>query len=459
MTSPCELYRFRISSKISGIKISNLGFERYCLDTNDLYHVLFTLRDNLQKRLKTSLFALNEFIKEQKKCNLSIFDGSTVEETCNYFEKVTGSPIMDDNSLRSFAIYRENPFGKVNICKDRIESRGPSYYIAAHPEISDPNIILNQIIRDLNNCIEEIGNCSRKHISKKTLMGYIGIIDLLKHQSLCLYHALTFPERSKKPDSAEYETVKNQLFCHLVKPTVRMFYQSLLGLEFDEAPDQDWIQKKKNIVSTVSQYLTRSELKKNHFKLEDIDHPIKILLHSFSVVTKYPNIDTIVFLPSGGTQIACITQLMYELIQNTKPSMVPSFLSTHDVKQSYDTESLTPILSIPAVIGKKVLVTEDNSQTGNTAHIISKSLLQAGARCVYVTLAEVDPIRVVSRSARGEVSIVNPLHTDFDTAIGYVPATRGKKLSIKAPNGARVNKNIPLRVYYAQRIASKVSYS
>lgn len=322
------------------------------------------------------------------------------------------------------------------------ELRGPNYFISFFPNLRLDER-LNVMNKDVQEGLKVLGETNRGNLRNiRDYFLYTGVVDYLKIHSLTLFHAVTFNERFMKvpygtdnPKKGFYERRRKEAF-DLAKDSVRMYYQSLIGLPFDQTLDLSSMSKKFNrLANYVGEEFSRSVFNnqsvtgQDQLRYPEVNNPLVIGLGAHEAVRRYPNTDLIIGIPSGGTELAFCTQLLYELAgRNVDVLQIPishRLYKNNDLfKRSFKKEHHQKIS------GKNILIEDDNSSTGQTLEYIGDALIDS-AKSVAVHVAELDPRRlVIDARVKGHF---NPVLSPTSTSIVRVESDpNGRFISIPA---------------------------
>lgn len=261
----------------------------------------------------------------------------------------------------------------------------------------------------------------------------VGVLDYMKQHALTAFHALTYPERlGKKLEIDDYARLRAKAVA-VSRDSVRSYYRMLLGRE-DVPPEE--FRKRLDDFTEVTKALDAAAQRK-YYKAAEIDHPAVILTNADAVSDSHPATDTIVALPSGGTQIGYAVELAMEIKQGKGPHVILLPLSTHShiqtLKERATCEELEHMLVEEGAPGSRVLVVDDNSNSGNSIQTVVDLLEHVGAQNIAVDLAELDPQRVIYKQMQEEVpeTVAHMMHEDFDGVSGVVPITRGSHIPLQ----------------------------
>lgn len=325
------------------------------------------------------------------------------------------------------------------------ENRGERYYVSIDPEKPTAKEKLPIMLEDILEGLETVDRVDRETMQPKDYMSYLGVLDTTKQHALVALHALTFPERSGKFRETVYYQQHRAQAVDLVTKTNRMFYQALLGREFDPELSLHTLAEE---ATHLMHYLEDHETPANHFKSQEIDHPLVIGLGAFQNAVQHPDADIIIAIPSGGTQVGIATQLAEEILYDRKVDIGLLPLSLHSgsthLPEHFNIDKAIAYLSDHFNLkGKNVLVTEDNSNTGRTAQTAKEALTAVGAGEVHITITEADVHRVMLKqlSDKKPSQVVNLGHPDFQSTAGIVPilnTTRSGDVQIRKIQANRV---------------------
>lgn len=313
--------------------------------------------------------------------------------------------------------------------RGQISNRGGRYYVAKDSRVVTVYDKINSMRQDMYAASSVLEHVDRNTIQDpEKFLQYVGVLDYLKQHSLCLFHTVTYPERfSDFSTNEEYEYVRSLLWGQ-ARSFTRTYYQALCGLPYDDIDAQQLIED----VDYAMQYLVDKNPPINHFKLQEIDHPLIIGLAAYQTVKAFPTVDNLICLPSGGTQFGIATELMYEYVgkmygNNELPALSSLVISTHAGRRGagplLGRDDLVARLSTMDIRGTRVLVLDDNSNTGLTLQIVTDALSVAEARSVSISLAELDPLRIIYKQTSFDPPefVANLLHSDLRTVASIVP--------------------------------------
>lgn len=251
---------------------------------------------------------------------------------------------------------------------------------------------------------EALSLSAPEEATREGYLSYLATLDYVKNHSLLMFSALTHPERSGVYSQKDDYIKAKAFFLQLAEQTTEAFYKTLLGhkVEFEPLGTMETQCKIIDYGKTVASSIRDL----NAVKIQEVDHPLVIGLFAHQNAIQFPKTDAIVALPLGGLQPALATKLAFQLTQGTKPQVLVVPLSTHNGSEHHakhlTTEQISERFLNDDVAGKRVLIAEDNSNTGRTLQIICSACQQAGALAVVPSLVEADPRRVIEKAKQAE---------------------------------------------------------
>lgn len=365
------------------------------------------------------------------------------------FEPVLGSAIIAEDLLNSNQnLAKFYTPERVFLRKDgAIELRGPNYFVALDSQRRDPVDKAEVLRQDLIDGLKAIHSINREDITdEKGLLLYLGVLDYLKNQSVTIFNSLTYPERDlsilpenpnnseSDPKLKEYYNLRKEAIA-LMRRFTRMYYQTCLGLPFDQNLDIDKLTSSiNNLTGFLSQTLREEEFYR--FTYPEVNHPLVILLGAQEAALKNPAIDTIIGIPSGGTESAIAIQLAYELLHRKTPELffVPLSLHSkyHDPLMPHQLDQILKLYN-QYIQGKNILLVDDNSNTGSTLQMLSEAVTKAGAIRETAQLMQHDPRRVLNKYDKRdklrhrfpEAYLFRINHDNYTATMGEVKLTAG----------------------------------
>lgn len=266
---------------------------------------------------------------------------------------------------------------------------------------------------DLNDAIDTVSryvNNRDKIANSVDFLMYLGVLNYLKTHSITLFHQLTSDERDLNLHQNEEAYLEQKTVAtEMMQRFTRMYYQTLMGIEYDSGFDADILKKQAGeVIRQTSAEMNRALGEKNDtreyvrkravasasFTVPESSNPIDIALGALEATRKHPETEAIVGIPSGGTESAIVLDLMFETMKDKKlpVSFIP--ISLHSYRNVAVT-SLGWARYIESNYGelfknKKVLLTDDNSSTGTTLGLAANALMQSGALDIKTHVVDLD---------------------------------------------------------------------
>lgn len=304
--------------------------------------------------------------------------------------------------------------GNMKKKKGMVELGGVSLAISAVKGV-DLDTKLNTMEADLE---DGIGVAARVAANRESVtntvdfMLYLGVLNYLKTHSITLFHQLTLDERTlSHPDSDPTYQMRREEAFDLMRSFTRMYYQTMVGASYDKFDAQEALNKVKAVKGYVSfrmndrlgpddgseDYVRRRSLMSGTFKIPEAANPIDIVVGAQEAVRKNPESEVVVGVPSGGTEIGVVLQLMYEVLNGKSVSLDMLPISIHSSTKTADAGQWADyLLSRGLTIkGKNILLADDNSSSGSTLTIAANALRRNGANSISVHVVDIDRSRFV----------------------------------------------------------------
>lgn len=333
------------------------------------------------------------------------------------------------DSLRSFFNHNRR-YGNFDDKTGSVDLRGLDYLVAADSSKSMFRKF-ETIQSALEDGIDLLGKIDRKNInSPGEYLLYLGMLDYLKSDSMLLFHTLTYDERQlivrSGEDNERYQSFRNRS-QQMMETFTRMYYQTLLGLDYDQELGLDSIRSEVEPLITFTrqdigksvfgdQYIDDYEalhavprhkellnqINIDRFKTPDVQHPLVTALGAQEAVMKYPNTNAVVGIPTGGTEVAILSKLLYQVIKNSNPHCCYVPLSIHSGIKIDEQDFKTYIGRNcgDTFVDKNILLVDDNSPTGLTFEFVRNTLMTYGAKSVNYHVVEFDPTRLLRNNSQ-----------------------------------------------------------
>jgi len=309
-------------------------------------------------------------------------------------------------------------------------SRGPLYYIFSDTFMEREECI-DKMINEYMLLKEHIGILSDITSTQTQKVAYL---DYLKNFFLIVYHAYTYPERFGIELNKEASTLKG-ILRKASEEFTRMYYRVLLGKTVDFTSTRDEFECVELQWDMLVNYFKNSnDFESGWFKYSELDDPIIILKAAYSFLNEDSDVDVIIGIESGGTELCFVTKLLYRLIGNV------DFVDTELVALSRYTlqksslykgkttpsEIIDSQISRLSLANKRVLIVDDNSNTGESAQLVFNALQKISAHSVRIRVAEFDMHRSMFKHLNWNKKPDYIAHPDlFLCSVGVTPITQG----------------------------------
>ncbi len=306
---------------------------------------------------------------------------------------------------------------------EALELGGPNLYCSVDQKLGVTDKI-KVMQNDLMVGLETISKIDRKNLTSEDLPLYLGILNILKTHSICIFNAITYPEREGKQETSEgYLEAKTQSKDLTIQIT-RMYYQAMLGMNFDNG-NQDL----RNITNKLLQYMNENidPGEVHRFILPEATNPLSIMLGASETALRNPDTETIIGIQSGGIEAAVVLQMAYETYYSSnKPSLIFAPISVH----SKNYEAMTPeqVLSIllphkELISERNVVLVDDNTNTGTTLELTNFALQKLHGKSNSAFIVELDPERILDKLKRTfakPTALVKVKHHNYKSTLGKV---------------------------------------
>lgn len=318
-----------------------------------------------------------------------------------------------DGALRT----KQNPkhagkYGQFFIIEGRYSQKGNDYLLrGVHYLVSiDPTLEVRQKLRILWRDFEdamELLIADSNTISDEYYIEQSAVLDYAKNASVTLLNALVQKEKvgDFHLDDTDYQNIRS-IAIRLAQKATRAYYSHLIGAKEDFASAVADLKSDHENLYHVRDYIenqySEGIFTYRHFTRPEASHPLVIAASIFTAASKIePLPQTIIGLPSGGTEIALAQQYAYEKTKQHPTELVLIPLSLHSIKDAFGMDTIAED-EFRAFLrhnqsffeGKHVLIVEDNSSTGRTIQVLHDMLTRTfNISKIHVSVAEADLIR------------------------------------------------------------------
>lgn len=271
-------------------------------------------------------------------------------------------------------------------------SRGYTYIVSIDKGLTGTEI-LAVFKKDLCEAVPCLTNCASE------LEAFV-ISDYVKNAIITMLNALLSEEKIGlyRIDDDEYQSVRTE-FVELASLAVRFHYQFCFNDSLFKLPD-NYQERTERVLS----YLEKRAAQR-YYRLPDASlsrpeasHPLVIFYSSLKLASAYPKAQTVVGIPSGGSELALVIELQYNHFYGHTLQSVLFPASFHSMKDVYG-EQRTTATGMDAFLhkhrdkffGRNVVICDDNSSTGRTLQYVQDSLAPLiGPGLVAHAVAEID---------------------------------------------------------------------
>lgn len=280
--------------------------------------------------------------------------------------------------------------------------RGPRYLVAIDPRLSIPQK-LKIIFTDIHDGIEYLNRMFQKD-HKRQYKAFSPILDYVKNGIITLTNAYIQGEKTGdlKLDDKEYQTIRKDLI-EAGSYVTYLFYLSLLNkIDTNNLSIQEQMAKVNRVVIKVHRIL---EMQYKEFTLSsraivrpEASHPLLMLGFTSLILKRVHDVDTVIGLPSGGTELAYLVSRALNRERHTQCKLILVPVSMHSLQVQYG-RSFNSALALQEcwgqyhdnVFDKNILVVDDNSSSGSTISAVCKSIRAFCTQAViHVSVMEAD---------------------------------------------------------------------
>lgn len=304
------------------------------------------------------------------------------------------------------------PYGRFFTLDRRFSMKGDDYILrGANYLVSiDPTLEVRQkleiLSRDFADAVDVL-SFDGSTISEDHYIEQSSVLDYAKNATITLFNALIQEEKIGKfyLNDAEYQRVR-AIGIELAQCATQAYYAHLIGREKDYMSAMTVLVEKYEQFQAVAEYI-ESEYREGifssrYFTRPEAGHPLMIAASvSTAAHSVEPMPQTVIGLPSGGTELVFAQQYAYHALRQHHPDLVLVPLSLHSIKDAFGTEQVEKGGFVDFLKSreqylrvKDILIVEDNSSTGRTIQLLHDMLSELyGAQKVSVSVAEADLIR------------------------------------------------------------------
>src|SRR3989344_451438 len=297
------------------------------------------------------------------------FDGSI---------KVNDDPTKtEDTSVADFF----SVYGRFENRNGGYDLRGARYVVSL-----DPNLEVRQklaILRDdfMDGLLAISNNEETKNVSNDEFLERCAVLDYIKNSTTTLLNALIYREKvgDFKMVDTEYQEARLKAI-KVAQYATKLFYSYLIGRRNDYRETLKMLAEIRNDIDFLVSHLENQYIfgafSSRSFVRPEASHPLVVASASYNIASKIQDADTIIGMPSGGTELAFAVQCAYEFLSGKKPNVVLLPLSIHSIKNFTELDGASPenaedvsdylTANTSVINGKCIVIVDDNSSTGQT---------------------------------------------------------------------------------------------
>lgn len=349
----------------------------------------------------------------------------------NYLQhntRVNGALNLGNPGASTLSSFLTNP---IRLSRSRSHSRGYSYLVSRDTGLTaaEKLSILKEDVFEALSCIPTIS----------TQIEAFVISDYLKNAMITMLNAMVSEEKIGVfyLDDAEYQEVRSE-FVELASIATRFHYHFF----FKDRPyvlPSDFDARAEHAISYLQGRSAKRWVRLHAASLSrpEASHPLVIFCASLNIALGHVNIQTVVGLPCGGTELALLLAMQYDFLYGHTPAVILLPLSLHSVKDIYAENRIadSAIISFlrqyeSQLLSCRVLICDDNSSTGRTLQYAYDAIQPlVSTNEVMCAVAEIDIIRtLIDRCHTGRRYVANP--AIFAHSINILPVS--KRLRPKA---------------------------
>lgn len=281
---------------------------------------------------------------------------------------------------------------------EEVYLRGTRYTIS-----SNPTFELRQKLETFRQDLDD-GLDAMK--TEKNSLFQLAIADYIKNSAITILNSYLHEEKTGKYrfDGISYQAVRKegQAFA---QASVDLFYGVMLQSQKLASDGYRHLIERRRVFDKLQEHIVeeyeRGVFSSRHITRREASHPLIIA----AAVAQYVRAgrhrpQTIIGLPSGGTELALAHATGQRLLNRNLTSVVLVPVSLHSLKTEFDSAQLKPsdlqrwaAHNRKELSGKKVVIVDDNSSTGRTVQLLVDILAREKPKFIDVAIAEADVVR------------------------------------------------------------------
>jgi ribA/ribD-fused uncharacterized protein len=409
-------------------KASKISLDKSKLTSSELEGLL----DELPKKFiekNRALLGESHFVKDKK----GIFFRDDFEKQFNLTGSFKVSSLDDLGEAESFFKQREGRFfTKTSDSASEYLSRGPRYICAV-----DPNLSVRQKLQIFSEDVADGLSFLKTHDLPKTeqFKTIAPILDYVKNAAVTLLNAYIHSEKNGAYNLGDthYQEHKIKLI-ELVRKVSFAYYLSLVDSlsreRLEYLLDAGMIEILEEACEKIKKEFEKHTFPNDALMRPEASHPLSILGAVSIISSTHPEMETVVGIPSGSSEVACVLAEAHEDSLKTPCSVVLLPISNHTRKLLNKTDDQKPDLTEfvesqkDKLTGKNVIIIDDNASTGHTIEEARDSIVQvAKPYTIFATVLEADIVRSqIDRSSQKRQNVAHPML--YDLSVSVLPVSR-----------------------------------
>lgn len=232
------------------------------------------------------------------------------------------------------------------------------------------------------------------------------LLDNIKNSLITIFNSFVYQEKYGEENtdkSLEYQALRNKIIKY-INIVVKSIVDLVWSKDIKSYAQKEFIKYFDNlekIIDKLKSYHKEFRLPSTYVSRPEASNPLIIFSSGLVMAEKYKDVDMIIGLPSGGTEVSFFVKNLIYKMQNkdVKLNLIP--ISLHSIKQD-NKYSLKEKLGISSILFKdfsldnvkSLLVCDDNSSTGKTLQYLKDYIHNIDANIdLHFAVAEADITR------------------------------------------------------------------
>lgn len=357
-----------------------IGLENDCYKFDEIQSEVSNRASGLKSLVGTVLHSdQSKFLSEK----LFSFDGGLVTGKDD-FEKYSPPYFLRSRRVVEF--------------RNVINMRGGRYIISANPTF-ELRTKLKSYLEDFHEGIEAL-------TTTRNIFFQLAMADYIKNAIITILNAFLQDEKlgKYKFDNLAYQKLRKD-GINIAHAAVNLYYGIFLDNEVLVSAAYFALRLRANVADKlVLDILRRYEdgvFSSRHVTRPEASHPLVIVAAVGEVCLQDPKrVDSIIGAPSGSTELAFAHCFGQRFFKNLQPKVMLFPVSMHSAKMQFDEFSNDDqqyhrwlMRNKSNISGKRILICDDNSSTGQTIDLINVVVERANPQEILISVAESDIVR------------------------------------------------------------------